>query len=68
MIKTLKKAFQIQEIRNRILFVFFILVVVRIGCQIPVPGVNTTYIASLLQGQASSRSFIYSEVVSHTCT
>ena len=52
MIKTLKKAFQIQEIRNRILFVFFILVVVRIGCQIPVPGVNTTYIASLLQGQA----------------
>ncbi len=52
MIKTLKKAFQIQEIRNRILFVFFILVVVRIGCEIPVPGVNTDYIASLLQGQA----------------
>ncbi len=52
MIKTLKKAFQIEEIRNRILFVFFILVVVRIGCEIPVPGVNTNYIASLLQGQA----------------
>jgi len=52
MIETLKKAFQMKEIRDRILFVFFILVVVRIGCQIPVPGVNTTYIASLLQGQA----------------
>lgn len=51
MIKTLKRAFQIREIRDRILFVFFILVVVRIGCQIPVPGVNTAYIASLLQGQ-----------------
>ena len=51
MIKTLKRAFQIREIRDRILFVFFILVVVRIGCQIPVPGVNTTYIASLLQAQ-----------------
>ncbi len=51
MIKTLKRAFQIREIRDRILFVFFILVVVRIGCQIPVPGVNTYYIASLLQAQ-----------------
>ena len=51
MIKTLKRAFQIREIRDRILFVFFILVVIRIGCQIPVPGVNTTYIASLLQAQ-----------------
>ena len=51
MIKTLKRAFQIREIRDRILFVFFILVVVRIGCQIPVPGVNTSYIASLLQAQ-----------------
>lgn len=51
MIQTLKRAFQVKEIRDRILFVFFILVVVRIGCQIPVPGVNTAYIASLLQGQ-----------------
>ncbi len=51
MIKTLKRAIQIREIRDRILFVFFILVVIRIGCQIPVPGVNTTYIASLLQAQ-----------------
>ena len=51
MIKTLKRAFQIREIRDRILFVFFILVVIRIGCQIPVPGVNTSYIASLLQAQ-----------------
>ena len=63
MIKTLKKAFQIQEIRNRILFVFFILVVVRIGCEIPVPGVNTDYIASLLQGQAGDAFNFFDAII-----
>ena len=40
MFETLRNAFKIKDIRNRILFTFFMLIVIRIGSQLPVPGVN----------------------------
>ena len=40
MLTTLKNAFKIKDIRNRIFFTFFILVVVRLGAQLPIPGVS----------------------------
>ncbi len=40
MFTTLKNAFKIHELRNKILFTFAMLVVLRIGSQLPVPGVN----------------------------
>ena len=40
MLTTLKNAFKIKEIRKKLLFTFLMLVVIRIGCQLPVPGVN----------------------------
>jgi preprotein translocase subunit SecY len=48
MIETLKNAFKVKEIRNRLLFTFFILVVVRAGCQIPVPGVNHDVVSNFM--------------------
>ncbi len=45
MFETLKNAFKIKDLRNRILFTFFMLVVIRIGSQLPVPGVNRDYFA-----------------------
>ena len=33
MLTTLKNAFKIKDIRNRILFTFFVLVIVRLGAQ-----------------------------------
>ncbi|KIR02662.1 Preprotein translocase secY subunit [Lachnospiraceae bacterium TWA4] len=48
MIETLKNAFKIKDIRNRILFTFFILVVVRAGCQFPVPGVNHDVVSNFM--------------------
>ncbi len=41
MFKTLSNALKVKEIRNGLLFTFFILVVIRLGCAIPAPGVNT---------------------------
>lgn len=40
MLTTLRNAFKIKEIRGRILFTLFILVAVRLGAQLPIPGVS----------------------------
>ena len=41
MIKTIINAFKIQEIRKKLLFTAFIILIFRIGSVIPVPFVNT---------------------------
>ncbi len=43
MLTTLKNAFKIKDIRSKILFTLAMVVVVRLGSQLPVPGVNTNY-------------------------
>ncbi len=43
MLKTLKNAFKVQDVRRRIFYVFLMLVVVRLGTQVPVPGMNGEY-------------------------
>jgi len=40
MLTTLKNAFKIKELRTRVLFVLAMLVVIRIGSQLPAPGIN----------------------------
>ena len=45
MLKTVKDAFRIKEIRRRIFYVLLVLVIIRLGSQIPVPGVNTDFFA-----------------------
>lgn len=49
MIETLRNALKIKEIRGKLLFTLFMLVVVRAGCQIPVPGVDHSVIANFLE-------------------
>ena len=46
MITTLKNAFKIKEIRNKLLFTLGMLVVIRLGSQLPVPGVNRHYFSN----------------------
>ena len=41
MFKTLVNAFKIKDVRHRILYVLLMLCVIRLGSQMPVPGVNT---------------------------
>ena len=40
MFKTLQNAFKVKEIRTKLLFTFLMLIVIRLGSQLPVPGVN----------------------------
>ena len=45
MLETVSNAFKVKEIRNKLIFVFLMLIVIRLGCQIPVPGVNREFFA-----------------------
>ena len=51
MFKTLQNAFKIKDIRQKLIYTFLMLVVVRLGSQLPVPGVNRTFFANWLAAQ-----------------
>ncbi len=53
MLKTLRNAFKIKDIRNRILFTFLMLIIIRIGSQLPVPGVDRDVFANWFATQSS---------------
>ena len=53
MLKTLIHAFKIKDINNRIFFTFFILVVVRLGAQLPIPGVSRDVFTAWFESQTS---------------
>ena len=40
MLTTIKNALKLPEIRKRILYTMLMLVIVRLGCNIPTPGVK----------------------------
>ncbi len=48
MFKTLSGAFKNKDIRKKLLYTLIILVVVRVGSILPIPGVNTEYFSSIL--------------------
>lgn len=43
MLKTLRNAFKIKDVRKKLIFTFLMLVVTRIGSQLPIPGVETSF-------------------------
>ena len=51
MLTTLRNAFKIKEIRNKLLFTLAMLVVIRIGSQLPVPGVDGSVFAKWFEAQ-----------------
>lgn len=53
MFKTIQNAFKVKEIRQKLFFTFLMLVVIRLGSQIPIPGTDPEVVASLM-GQFSS--------------
>lgn len=48
MLEGLKNAFKIKEIRSRILYTFVILIIVRIGSQLPLPGTDADVIEQIM--------------------
>ncbi|MCI8718204.1 MAG: preprotein translocase subunit SecY [Lachnospiraceae bacterium] len=57
MFKTFQNALKVKEIRTKLLFTLAMLVVVRIGCQIPIPGTDADVIANLLSSFDSNDAF-----------
>ncbi len=57
MLETLKNAWRVKEIRNKILFTFFIILVFRIGSVIPVPFIDVEAVKTLLASSTSSGDF-----------
>ena len=48
MFETLRNALKVKDIRNKILFTMFILVITRLGCQLPIPGIDRAQITQYL--------------------
>ncbi len=53
MFKTIVQAFKVKEIRKKLLFTIVMLIIVRIGCQIPLPGTDPSVVKEVLGGLAS---------------
>lgn len=53
MLETLRNAFKIKDIRKKIIFTFLMLIVIRIGSQLPIPGVNSEVFASWFASQTA---------------
>ncbi len=51
MLKTLRDAFKIKDIRKKLLYTFMMLIVIRFGSELPIPGVNTSYFADFFAKQ-----------------
>ena len=50
MFKTLANAFKVKDIRMKLLFTFLMLVIVRIGSLLPIPGVDVVEFSKLFEG------------------
>lgn len=57
MLETLRNAFKIKDIRKKLFFTFFMLIVVRFGSQLPVPGVNREYFSNWFASQQTNGAF-----------
>lgn len=58
MFKTIINALKVKEIRIKILFTFFALIIVRIGCNIHTPGVDSEVFANWLQSSQLNLGFL----------
>lgn len=43
MFETLKNVFRVKEMRRKLLYVLWMILIIRIGSQLPVPGVDTDF-------------------------
>lgn len=60
MLETLKNAFRIKDIRKKLFFTFCMMVVIRFGSQLPVPGVNRSYFADWFANQSNDAFSFFS--------
>jgi preprotein translocase subunit SecY len=59
MLSTLRNAWRVPELRKRILFTLFVVIIFRLGVFIPVPGVDASKIATLVSSDSGSLLSFY---------
>ena len=52
MLQTLRNALKVKDIRSRLLYTFIAMIIVRLGCALPVPGVNHEYFQAWMSLQS----------------
>ncbi|MBQ8932961.1 MAG: preprotein translocase subunit SecY [Lachnospiraceae bacterium] len=57
MFKLLKNAWKVEEVRKKLIYTFLMLLVIRFGSVLPIPGVNTSYFADLFSRLSDSDAF-----------
>ncbi len=57
MFKTFINAFKVKDIRTKLLFTFVMLIVIRFGCQLPIPGTDGDVVASVLSNFTGEGGF-----------
>ena len=63
MLKTLRNAFKIKDIRNRIFYTFMMMIVIRVGSQIPIPGFNGELFAQWFASNGSNGAFNFFDAI-----
>ncbi|BCJ92794.1 protein translocase subunit SecY [Anaerocolumna cellulosilytica] len=53
MLKTFRNAFKIKDIRSKLVYTFFALIIVRLGSQLPVPRIDREYFSQWIGTQTS---------------
>ena len=57
MFKLLKNAWKVVEVRKKLIYTFLMLLVIRFGSVLPIPGVNTSYFSELLSSLSGTDAF-----------
>ena len=57
MLQTIRNAFKVKDLRDRLIYVFLMLVVIRFGSNLPIPGVNPGYFGDLFKSMAGNDAF-----------
>ena len=52
MLTTLRNAFKVKDVRKKLLYTFIMLVIIRFGSNLPIPGVNTTFFKDFFAKQS----------------
>lgn len=60
MLETLKNAFRIKDIRKKLFFTFCMIIVIRLGSQLPVPGVDRNYFSQWFAQQSNDAFSFFS--------
>ena len=58
MFKTIVNAWKIKDIRTKILYTLLLILLYRVGCYIPIPGVNVEGVASSLEQYVAIGGFM----------